>query len=196
MKSILNKTIFGLFISVFINGCHTFEHQNIFLKNMKVNLNQQITEKEEVDKNNIESKIEKNTSSNDIVMAPINAPKKPENSNDIVMAPINAPKKPEKVKKLSLQKNVKISKPEKFSLKILKNWNEERLIKGLGKSDFVKEEGKLKNYQYYFKECYLDVFLIKTKNGYFVDYIETRPTKLNGKINVKACFEEINKVLD
>ena len=54
MKSIQNKIIFGLFIAVFINGCHTFEHQNIFLKKMKVNLNQQITEKEEVERNELD----------------------------------------------------------------------------------------------------------------------------------------------
>ena len=26
---------------------------------------------------------------------------------------------------------------------------------------------------------------------YIVNYIEKRPTKLNGTINIKACFEEI-----
>ena len=78
----------------------------------------------------------------------------------------------------------------------MKNWNEKRLLKRLGKSDFVKEEGKLKNYQYYFKECYLDVFLIKKNNGYFVDYIETRPTKLNGKINTSSCFHEIKQIIN
>ena len=57
MKSIQNKIIVGIFIAVFINGCHTFEHQNIFLKNIKVNLNQQILEKEEGDKITVKNKI-------------------------------------------------------------------------------------------------------------------------------------------
>ena len=179
MKSIQNKIIFGLFIAVFLNGCHTFEHQNIFLKDIKVNLDQQILEKEEGDKINVENKIEKNTSAKKVDMAPIN---KPEN--------------PEKVHKLSLQKKVKISKPEKFSLKTIKNWNEKRLIKELGKSHFLKQEGRLKNYQYHLKECFLDVFLIKKESGYFVNYIETRPTKLNGKINTNSCLNEIKRMMD
>ena len=179
MKSIQNKIIVGLFIAVFINGCHTFEHQNIFLKNIKVNLNQQILEKEESDKINVENKNEKNTS-----------------AKKVDKAPINKPEKSEKVQKLSLQKKVKILKSEKFSLNIIKNWNEERLIKGLGKSHFLKQEGKLKNYQYHLKECFLDVFLIKKDSGYFVNYVETRPTKLNGKINTNSCLNEIKRLMN
>ena len=178
MKSIQNKIIVGLFIAVFINGCHTFEHQNIFLKNIKVNLNQQIL-KEEGDKITVENKIEKKIS-----------------AKKVDMAPINKPEKPEKVQKLSLQKKVKILKPEKFSLNIIKNWNEERIIKELGKSHFLKQEGKLKNYQYHLKECFLDVFLIKKDSGYFVNYIETRPTKLDGKINANSCLNEIKRMMN
>ena len=179
MKSIQNKIIVGLFIAVFINGCHTFEHQNIFLKNIKVNLNQQILEKEEGDKITVENNIEKNTF-----------------SKKIDMAPIEKPEKPDKVQKLSLPKKVKILKPEKFSLNIIKNWKEERLIKELGKSHFLKQEGKLKNYQYHLKECFLDVFLIKKDSGYFVNYIEIRPTKLNGKINTNSCLNEIKRMMN
>ena len=179
MKSIQNKIIVGLFIGVFINGCHTFEHQNIFLKNIKVNLNHQILEKEEGDKITIENKIEKNTF-----------------AKKVDMAPINKPERPEKVQKLSLQKSVRILKPEKFSLNTIKNWNEERLIRELGKSHFLKEEGKLKNYQYHLKECFLDVFLIKKDSGYFVNYIETRPTKLNGKIDTNSCLNEIKRMMN
>ena len=179
MKSIQNKIIVGLSIAVFINGCHTFEHENIFLKNIKVNLNQQILEKEEGDKITVENNIEKNTF-----------------SKKIDMAPIEKPEKPKKVQKLSLPKKVKILKPEKFSLNIIKNWKEERVIKELGKSHFLKQEGKLKNYQYHLKECFLDVFLIKKDSGYFVNYIEIRPTKLNGKINTNSCLNEIKRMMN
>ena len=58
-----------------------------------------------------------------------------------------------------------------------------KLIKTIGESNFIKEEGKLKNFQYYFKTCFLDVFLIKKYNGYFVNYLEIRPTRLNGEVN-------------
>ena len=173
MKSNLVKIIYSFCIIIFVNACHTFEHQNIFLDNIKRNLNQDLSD--------IENKNSKIIDSD---------PKKSE------MTPINLPKKKEKVQKLTLPKKVKILNLNSFNLNQFKNWNEFKLIKKMGESDFIKEEGKLKNYQYYFKECFLDVFLIKRDNGYFVNYVETRPTKLNGKFNIQACYKDIYKTLN
>ena len=57
MNYILIKIIFGFCIVIFVNACHTFEHQNIFLEKIKSNLNQQKSDKEnkgkEVGGNNI-----------------------------------------------------------------------------------------------------------------------------------------------
>lgn len=174
MNSIINKIIFAFCIVIFMSACHTFEHQNIFLKNIKQNLKQQTPDTEI--KN---SKISE---------------KKPINNSE--MAPIDLPKQKERVQKLTLQKQIKIPKLNNFNLDKYKNWDELKLVKRLGKSSFIKEEGKLKNYQYYFKECFLDVFLIKKENGYFVNYVEIRPTKLNGKINKNACLKDINQILN
>ena len=112
------------------------------------------------------------------------------------MAPIDLPKQKEKVKKLTLRKQVKVPNLNNFDLDQFKNWSEIKLINKLGKSDFIKEEGKLKNYQYYFKECFLDIFLIKKEAHYIVNYIETRPTILNGKIDTNACYREIGKIMN
>ena len=112
------------------------------------------------------------------------------------MAPINIPKQAETVKKLALEKKVKIPNADIFNLERFINWNEEKLIKTLGKGHFIKEEGKLKNHQYHFKECFVDVFLLKKNNVYIVNYIEKRPTKLDGTISIKACFEEVNEILN
>ena len=172
MKSNLIKIIFSFCIVVFISSCHTFEHQNIFLKNIKKNLNQEFLNIENKNSKIIDDKTKINE-----------------------MAPIDLPKQKDKVKKLILQKKVKISNLNSFDLDHFKNWNEFKLIKRLGKSDFIKEEGKLKNYQYYLKECFLDVFLIKKDNGYYVNYVETRPTKLKGRINIQACHRNIYKTL-
>ena len=60
------------------------------------------------------------------------------------MAPIEMPKQTQTVQKLALQKQVKIPNANKFSLEKLINWNEDKLVKRLGKSHFIKEEGKLK----------------------------------------------------
>ena len=157
-----------------MSACHTFKHQNIFLENIKQNIKQQTLDTEI--KN---SKISE---------------KKPLNNSE--MAPIDLPKQKERVQKLTLQKKAKIPKSNNFNLDKLKSWNEFKLVKRLGKSNFIKEEGKLKNYQYYFKECFLDVFLLKKKENYIVNYVETRPTKLNGKININACLKEINQTLN
>ena len=174
MKSILIKIIFGFCIVFSINACHTFEHQNIFNQNINKS-----SDAEVLDKKNKLSKysVEKST-------------------NNSEMAPIEMPKKIQTVQKLALQKQVKIPNTTKFSLEKFINWNEEKLVKTLGKSHFVKEEGKLKNYQYHFKECFIDVFLLKKNKVYLVNYIEKRPTKLNGTINIKACYNEINQKLN
>ncbi len=174
MKSILIKIILGFCIVFSINACHTFEHQNIFNQNINKNSNVEV-----LDKKNKSSKysVEKLT-------------------NNSEMAPIEMPKKTQTVQKLALQKKVKIPNTNKFSLEKFINWNEEKLVKTLGKSHFVKEEGKLKNYQYHFKECFIDVFMLKKNRVYSVNYIEKRPTKLDGTVNIKACLEEIKQIMD
>ena len=174
MKYYLIKIIFCICIVFFINACHTFEHQNIFIQNINKVSNEKL-----LDKENKNSKISTKKSK----------------SND-EMAPINIPKQKETVKKLALKKKVKLSKADKFSLKKLINWNEDKLIRTLGKGHFMKKEGKLKNYQYHFKECIIDVFLLKKNNAYKVNFIEKRPTKLNGTINIKTCFEEVKQILN
>ena len=174
MEPNLIKIIFGLCIIIIINACHTFEHQNIFYQNDVKNLNQELVFLEE----NSSKKNDKNLTENN------------------EMAPIEKPKKTEKVQKLALQKKVITPNSKNFNLKKFLNWNEEKLVETLGKSDFIKEEGKLKNYQYYFKECFLDVFLLSKNENYIVNYIEARPTKLYGEININKCFEEITKIMN
>ena len=174
MKYILIKIIFGFCIVFSMNACHTFEHQNIFIQSANKNSNVEVLD-------------EKNKSLKFTIQ------KSPKNNE---MAPIEMPKKTQTVQKLALQKQVKIPNTNEFSLEKFKNWNEEKLVKTLGKSHFVKEEGKLKNYQYHFKECFIDVFLLKKNSVYLVNYIEERPTKLNGTINFKACLEEIKQIIN
>ena len=174
MKLVIIKIIFGFCIVISISACHTFEHQNLFIQNNDRNLSLTPMDKEK-----------KNSK--------VNSKKTIENSE---MAPIKRPSQTERVEKLALQKKVKIPNSKNFSIKDFINFNEQKLIKTLGESDFIKEEGKLKNYQYYFKECFLDVFLLKKQENYLVNYVETRPTKLNGQVDIKACFKEINKFIN
>ena len=128
MKSIFIKIIFGFCTVIFLNACHTYKHQNIFIQNINKNSNVELLDKNKTSK----FTVEKSTDNRE-------------------MAPIKMPKQTETVQKLALKKQVEIPNANKFSLEKFINWNEEKLVKTLGKSHFVKEEGKLKNYQYHFK---------------------------------------------
>ena len=174
MKHIIIKIIFSVCIVISISACHTFKHQNIFIQNKYKNSN-----KELLNKKNKNPKVSDRNS-----------------KKNIEMVTIHTPKQKEKVQKLNLQKKFKSPNPKKFNIKDFINLNEHKLIKILGKSHFIKEEGKLKNYQYYFDECFLDVFLLKKDINYVVSYVETRPTKLNGAININKCLNEINKIIN
>ena len=180
MKSNLNKIILNFAVILFLSSCHTFEHQNIFLDTKK---------RDERQNKEIDNLKEKSTKTiiNDI--------DKEKPSNKIEMAPIKIPKQKQKVKTVALNKKINIPKTNIFDLDVIKNWSEKKLIQKMGQSDFIKEEGKLKSYQYYFSSCFLDIFFLKTNNSYYVNHIQTRSTKLYGKIKPEKCLKEIsNKI--
>ena len=174
MKFFLIKIIFSICIVISINACHTFEHQNIFNQDFNKSSNEKLLDKENI---NLKLTVKKSTENREMV-------------------PIDLPKPTETVQKVALQKKVKKPNAEKFSLDKFINWNEEKIIKKLGSSHFIKEEGRLKNYQYHFKECFIDIFLLKKNELYLVNYVEMRPTKLNGTVNIKACLEEIKQIMN
>ena len=179
MKSNLNIIILNFAIIFFLSSCHTFEHKNIFIETNKKNKKQKIV--------NTEDKII-NSTSTDL--------DKKKTSKKAEMAPIKAPKQKEKVKTVALNKKIKSPKIRKINLSTIKNWSEKKLIKEMGISDFIKQEGKLKNFQYHFYSCFLDIFLTKKKNGYFVTYVQTRSTKLYGNIETNKCIDEISNKLN
>ena len=185
MKFSLIKIIFGICIVISINACHTFEHQNIFNQDFNKSSNEKLLDKENI---NLKLTVKKPTENREMV--PIDLPKATE------MVPIDLPKATETVQKVALQKKVKKPNADKFNLDKFINWNEKKIIKTLGRSHFIKEEGRLKNYQYHFKECFIDIFLLKKNELYLVNYVEMRPTKLNGTIDTKACFKEIKQIFN
>jgi hypothetical protein len=180
MKSNLNKIILNFTLILFLSSCHTFEHQNIFLDAKKKDVRQN---------KEIDNLKEKNTKNKIIDID------KSKSSNEIQMAPINVPKQKQRVKTVALSKKINIPKTKIFELDVIKNWSEKKLIQKMGQSDFIKEEGKLKSYQYYFSSCFLDIFFLKRQNSYYVKHIQTRSTKLYGKIKPEKCLKEIsNKI--
>jgi hypothetical protein len=179
MKSNLNIFILNFITIFFLSSCHTFEHQNIFIKTIDINQKQKIVNKQDstisIDNKNLDKK---------------------KILNKDETAPIKVPKKKKKVKTVALNKKTNNPKIIKINLNTMKDWSEKKLIKEMGSGDFIKQEGKLKNFQYHFSNCFLDIFLTKKKNGYFVTYIETRSTKLYGNVETNKCLDEISNKLN
>ena len=109
------------------------------------------------------------------------------------ITPINKEVKP-KITAIKKEAKPKIIK-KKINLQSLINFSETELYSKIGKGDFIKKEGLLKNIQYYFSKCFLDIFLMKKNNDYLVNFLQIRSTKLNGSINKDVCLDEISNKL-
>ena len=88
-----------------------------------------------------------------------------------------------------------IIREKKINLESLINFSENQLYFKIGKGDFIKKEGQLKNIQYYFSKCFLDVFLIRRNREFHVSFIQIRSTILNGSFNKDECLDEISSKL-
>ena len=93
--------------------------------------------------------------------------------------------------KLTIKPIVKLV-AKSFKLNSLINIPKNKLYNLLGEEDFLKTEGKLKNFQYYFSECYLDVFFLNKQRKFMTNFIKMRSTKLAGNINKIKCLKEIS----
>ena len=177
----LNKILVYISIITVITGCHTLEHKSLFLVDNDIKT--KIIPKKLI----LEDKItNKNIPK---IILPAN---KTINSN--IKAKIVSKKitSEDKILKHDLKLVTKTKKKiEKIDLKILKNISEKKLYSKISKGNFIKQEGKLKNIQYYFAECFLDVFLIKRNNIYITDFIQIRSTELNSFIDKEKCLIEI-----
>jgi hypothetical protein len=171
MKKLPNKIILNLLLILLLNGCHTLQHNGFQSK---------IPKKEVKDKNIIYNNFKTSSTNSKI---------EKETTEEVT----------QKLKENSESENLKKEKKsiqKKFNLTSILKLSEIDLIKRLGLSDFVKFEGKLKNHQYYFSKCFLDVFVIKKENGYYVNFFETRPIKLNGTLKKEECLQHINAKLN
>jgi hypothetical protein len=171
MKKVPNKIILNLLLILLLNGCHTLQHNGF---------------QDKIPKNKIKGK---NIIYNNFKTSSKNSKIEKETTEEVT----------QKLKKNSESENLKNqikSKQKKINLTSILKLSETDLFKRLGVSDFVKFEGKLKNHQYYFSKCFLDVFVIKKENGYYVNFFETRPIKLNGTLKKEECLQHINAKLN
>ena len=171
MKKIPHNIILNLFIITLVTACHTLEHNGFKLEPTNKNI-----VKMEVESKNINNN---NTSPEKIVL-----------SQKIKEKVTDKLKKPSKLLPI---KKLKKTKPKIFNPISMLKLSESKLFTTLGKSDFVKFEGKLKNHQYYFSKCFLDVFVIKKRNVFYVDFVQIRSIKLNGMLDEDECLQDIDK---
>ena len=171
MKKLPNKIILNLLLILLLNGCHTLQHNGFQSK---------IPKKEVKGKNIIYNNFKTSSKNSKI---------EKETTEEVT----------QKLKENSESENLrkqKKTRQKKFNLTSILKLSETDLLKRLGISDFIKFEGKLKNHQYYFSKCFLDVFVIKKENGYYVNFFETRPIKLNGTLKKEECLQHINAKLN
>ena len=169
MKKLPNKIILNLLLILLLNGCHTLQHNGF--------------------QDKIPKKETKNIIYNNFKTSSKNSKIEKETTEEVTQ-------KLNKNSELENLKKKKKSRQKKFNLTSILKLSETDLLKRLGVSDFVKFEGKLKNHQYYFSKCFLDVFVIKKENDYYVNFFETRPIKLNGTLKKEECLQEINTKLN
>ena len=178
MNIITNKIIFIFLTFLFFSSCNTIENKAKIFKAPSLS-NDSLKPQQNSALNESEQEI-----------------KKEKRLTSLEMAPIKTLIEKSKVKTIILNKKIKFPKRNKFNFNTIKNFSETDLIKKIGNSNFIKQEGKLKNLQYYFTECFLDVFLINKNNNFYVKLVKARPTKLDGKLNINDCLEEIEKKLN
>ena len=169
MKKVPNKIILNLLLILLLNGCHTLQHNGF--------------------QDKIPKKETKNIIYNNFKTSSKNSKIEKETTEEVTQ-------KLNKNSELENLKKQKKSRQKKFNLTSILKLSETDLLKKLGVSDFVKFEGKLKNHQYYFSKCFLDVFVIKKENGYYVNFFETRPIKLDGTLRKEECLQDINTKLN
>ena len=169
MKKVPNKIILNLLLILLLNGCHTLQHNGF--------------------QDKIPKKETKNIIYNNFKTSSKNSKIEKETTEEVTQ-------KLKKNSELENLKKQKKSRQKKFNLTSILKLSETDLLKRLGVSDFVKFEGRLKNHQYYFSKCFLDVFVIKKENGYYVNFFETRPIKLNGTLKKEECLQHINTKLN
>lgn len=169
MKKVPNKIILNLLLILLLNGCHTLQHNGF--------------------QDKIPKKETKNIIYNNFKTSSKNSKIEKETTEEFTQ-------KLNKNSALENLKKQKKSRQKKFNLTSILKLSETDLLKRLGVSDFVKFEGKLKNHQYYFSKCFLDVFVIKKENDYYVNFFETRPIKLHGTLKKEECLQDINTKLN
>ena len=160
----MNKYLYLiLFFPVLINGCA--KHNPIDFSSSNAFFSS-LNEKEIIKK---ESK--NNTSA-----------KKTLKINDIKKTKKQISKKVFQLTLLSYEKQLK----EKIGL------DEFTILKIFNEPNLIIKHGKVKNLQFHFQSCYLDLFFLNEDEIYSFKYFDIRSSSISSRINKQKCAKELN----
>ena len=113
---------------------------------------------------------------------------------------LNEKKETQERKKIFKEDNEKIKKLLTLTLssyeKQLKQkfgFNEITILKKFNNPNLQIEHGKVKNFQYHLKSCYLDLFFLNEYGTYIFKHFDIRPSSITSNLNKEECVKQLNK---
>ena len=113
---------------------------------------------------------------------------------------LNEKKETKKRKKIDKKDNETIKKSLTLTLssyeKQLKQkfgFNEISILKKFNNPNLQIQHGKIKNFQYHLKSCYLDLFFLNEYGTYIFKHFDIRPSSITSNLNKEECVKQLNK---
>ena len=66
------------------------------------------------------------------------------------------------------------------------------ILKIFNNSSLIIKHGKIKNFQFHLKSCFLDLFFLDKDKTYIFKHFDIRPSTIQAKLDKKKCVEELN----
>ena len=121
-------------------------------------------------------------------------------SSENFFSSLNEKKEVPKRKKIYKKDNEKIKKSLTLTLssyeKQLKQkfgFNEITILKKFNNPNLQVKHGKIKNFQYHLKYCYLDLFFLNEYGTYIFKHFDIRPSNITSNLNKEECVKQLNK---
>ena len=113
---------------------------------------------------------------------------------------LNEKKETQKRKKIDKKDNETIKKSLTLTfssyekhLKQKFGFNEISILKKFNNPSLQIEHGKIKNFQYHLKSCYLDLFFLNEYGTYIFKHFDIRPSSITSNLNKEECVKQLNK---
>ena len=71
-------------------------------------------------------------------------------------------------------------------------FNEFTILTTFKKPNLKIKHGKIKNLQFHFRFCHLDLFFLQKNETYIFKHFDIRPSSMSSSLNRRKCVEELN----